>query len=173
MMPRAACLALMLLGAGTNGFAQDAPPTPQTLAAQDPQKVALAAKILQETHTQDNMALLLDSLIPQMVGLVKRQSPDLSDDTMKLLSDLLLQAMKDRLPQLMILNSQIYAEHFTLDELKAIDTFQNGEAGQKAIAEAPKILRETTPIGAAWGRAAAQGAMSEVIAKLRAKGVKI
>ena len=170
MTLRTACLALVLLGTSTGAFAQS---TPSALTPQDPEKVALAVKILAETHVQDNMAQALDLLIPQMVAVVKRQSPNLSDATVKLLSDMMLQAMKDRLPKLMELNANVYAEHFTLDELKAIEAFDESPAGQKGIAETPKIMQEVAPIGAAWGAAAAQDVMAEVLAKLRAQGMKL
>jgi hypothetical protein len=81
--------------------------------------------------------------------------------------------MQKELPQLVAVNAQLYASHFTLDELKAIDIFYQSAAGQKMVAETPKIIKEEAPLGMMWGRQAAQTAMERVIDKLRAQGVKI
>jgi hypothetical protein len=90
-----------------------------------------------------------------------------------MVSDMLLDEMKSRLPKMLIANARIYAAHFTLDELKAIDGFYQTPAGQKIIVENPKIVKEAIPLGMAWGREAATEALPRVMEKLRKQGVKI
>jgi hypothetical protein len=111
-------------------------------------------------------------MMPAMLAAFRRQSPNLPEETYKLVEQMLSDEMRKELPQMTIINAQIYANHFTLDELKAIDAFYQTPAGQKIVSETPKIFRETVPFGALWGRQAAQAAMQRVIEQLRAKGVK-
>ena len=161
-----ASLCLVAFFSSSAAFAQDAAP------ASDP-KIALAVKILQETHATDNMSAILDALVPQMLQVMKQQEPTLTDDTLKLISGMLLDEMKSRIPIMIAANARIYANHFTLDELKAIEQFYQSPAGQKAITELPAIAKETFPLGVAWGRESAAEALPKVIEKLRKQGVKI
>jgi len=130
-------------------FAQDANTAP------DPAKVAVAAKILEETHALDNMNVALDVMIGPLVKSVKQQAPNLSDEQLKMISDMLLEEMRGGMPKMLAMNAQIYAGHFTLEELKSIESFYETPAGKKIIAESPQIVKETIPLGMAWGRQAA------------------
>jgi hypothetical protein len=148
-------------------FAQDA------TATVDPAKVAVATKILEETHTLDNMNVALDTMIGPLIKIVKQQAPNLSDEQLKMITDMLLEEMRSGLPKMLALNAQIYASHFTLDELEAVESFYETPAGKKVIAETPNIVKEVIPLGMAWGRQAAQQALEHVTEKLRKQGVKI
>jgi hypothetical protein len=155
--------------------AQDATPPVTTmpqLPNVDPERLALAQKILAETHTQDNMSAMIDTMLPTMVAAFRRQSPNLPEDTYKMVGQMLADEMRKELPSFVQANAQIYANHFTLDDLKALDTFYQSPVGQKFVSETPKIFRETLPLGALWGRQAAHAAMQRVMEQLRAKGVK-
>ena len=163
----AACLGLAALCLCLPAFAQDATPPA------DPAKLAVAAKILEETHALDNMGAALDVMIVPMIRGIKQQAPNLSDDRLKMISDMLLEEMKASMPKMLALNAQIYASHFSLDELKAIEAFYGTPAGQKIVAETPKIVKEVLPIGMAWGRQAAEEALARITEKLRKEGVKI
>jgi uncharacterized protein len=166
MRPWIASLCLVAF-CSTSALAQDA-----STSTTDP-KIELAAKILQETHAIDTMGSVLDTVIPQMVHLVKQQFPSLTDDQLNMMSSMLLEEMKNRLPKMVIAYARIYANHFTLDELKAIEQFYETPAGQKMIAEGPAITKEAFPLGVALGREAAAEALPKVIEKMRAQGVKI
>jgi hypothetical protein len=175
-MKKLAVAILMVAFSVTVASAQEAAPPPPVmpqLPNVDPERLALAQKILEETHNQDNMSAALDTMMPAMLTVFRRQSPNLPEETYKLVEQMLSDEMRKELPQMTTINAQIYANHFTLDELKAIDAFYQTPAGQKIVSEAPKIFRETVPLGALWGRQAAQAAMQRVIEQLRAKGVKI
>ena len=148
------------------------PPSPAATPA-DAAKIAVAVKILQETHTLDNMTSMLDLMTPAMLAAIKRQLPGITDETYKLIAQMLPDEMRADLPKLITMEAQVYAEHFTLEELKVLDGFYQTPTGQKMVTEVPKILRETVPLGMAWGREAGEDAMQRVITKLRAQGVKI
>lgn len=174
-MKKLAAAILLVAFSATVAAAQDtAPPMPAMpqLPNVDPERLALAQKILEETHTQDNMSAALDTLMPTMLAAFRRQSPNLPEETYKMVEQMLSEELHKELPQILTVNAQVYANHFTLDELKAIDTFYQTPAGQKIVSETPKIFREMAPLGMLWGRQAAQSAMQRVMEQLHAKGVK-
>lgn len=174
-MKKLAAAILMVAFSVTVASAQDAAP-PMAAMPQppniDPERLALAQKILEETQSQNNMSAALDTLMPSLVAAFRRQSPNLPEETYKLVEQMLSEELRKELPQMTTINAQIYANHFTLDELKAIDAFYQSPAGQKIVSETPKIFQETAPLGMLWGRHAAQAAMQRVMEQLRAKGVK-
>jgi uncharacterized protein len=144
----------------------------QDVTAPDP-KIEAATRILQESHALDHMSEALDALLPQMVNIIKQQAPSLSDDQIKMVSDMFSEELKGILPKMLVANARIYASHFTLDELKAIEQFYESPVGQKVIAETPGIIKEATPLGVALGREAAMEVLPKVIDRLRKQGVKI
>jgi len=149
------------------------PAIAQNAAEPDPEKIALASQILEETHAADNMSRILDSMIPLLSATIKQASPQTSDDVIKLASGMVLEEMRKDIPTMLSIQARIFAEHFTLDEMKSIGEFYKTPAGQKAISELPAIAKETLPLGMAWGKHAAEAALPRVIEKLRAQGVKI
>ncbi len=168
----AATLGLAAFCFCSSAWAQDAAPV-IIVPSPDPAKVALATKILEKTHAVDNMTNVMDTLIAPMVQNIKRQSPTLQDDQLKMISDLLTDELHKLVPQAIALNAQVYASHFSLDELNQIEAFYETPLGQKIVTEQPKIVKEVFPIGIAWGRQAAQEALVRIIDQLRKQGMKI
>jgi hypothetical protein len=164
-------VAFSVMVASAQDVAPSVPATPQ-LPNVDPERLALAQKILEETHAQDNASAMIDTMLPTMIAAFRRQSPNLPEDTYKLIEQMLADELRKELPPFVQASAQIYANHFTLDDLKALDAFYQTPAGQKVVSETPKIFQETVPLGRIWGRGAAQAAMQRVIEQLHAKGVK-
>jgi len=160
-----AILVACMIALAAPALAQDAAP--------DDAKIALATQILAESHAQDTMTRMLDLLVPTMVTRMKQRAPNLTDDQVKIISDSLIEEMKASMPKMLTIQARVYAEHYTLDELKQLEAFYQTPLGQKVIAETPKIATEVLPLGMAWGREAGQQAMENVIAKLRTQGMKI
>jgi hypothetical protein len=119
------------------------------------------------------MGLMLDTMVPAIVQGIKQQAPQISEETVALLSTMLLEEMKKNLPGMLAIQARVYANHFTMDELNNIKAFYESPVGQKTITEAPKIMQETIPLGMAWGKQSAEAAIPRVLEKLRAQGVKI
>ena len=164
---KAIVAACMIALAASPVLAQDAAPKI------DDAKVAVATRILEETHAQDTMSKMVDLLIPTMIARLRQRSPNLTDDQTKIISDNLSEEMKASMPKMAAVQARVWAEHFSLDELKQIESFYQTPLGQKLIVENPKIAAEILPLGMAVGREAAQQAMEHIVEKLRSQGVKI
>lgn len=160
----------------SSALAQEAalPAAPQDSSrTPDPAKVAVATRILEATHAVDNMTTVMDTMIGPMLQNIKLQNPSISDDHLKMISDMLTEELHKLVPQGIALNAQVYANHFTLEELNALAAFYETPLGQKIITEQPKIVKEVLPIGIAWGRQAAEQVLQRIIEQLRKQGVKI
>jgi hypothetical protein len=146
--------------------AQDAPPP-------DPVKLALATDILTVSHVAGNMSRIVDVMTPQVVEAMKKDRPDLSDDTLKLFSQMFKDELNSETPDMLKLEAEIYADHFTFEELRGLQAFYASDLGKKMVAELPGILADVAPVAMAWGQHAGQVAMARVVEKMKAQGVDI
>src|SRR5579859_6882897 len=65
--------------------------------------------------------------------------------------------------------ADVYAKHFTADEIRGLIAFYETPLGQRVLEEQPKITLESMPIGSGWGRRAGERAVE----RLRQKGYKV
>ena len=145
----------------------------QEAAAPDPEKLAIATRIIELSRADQGIDANVESLVSRMLQNLKARSPSLSDEVVALIGNEVLQEMKNALPAVSAINARIYANHFTLQELEEIEAIYQSPIGRKMSAEMPKIRQEVTPLVRAYsGRAAAQ-VLQKVLTKLRAKGMKI
>ena len=66
----------------------------------------------------------------------------------------------------------IYDKYYTLDDLKAINAFYGSPAGQKVLANLPKVMQESMKVGQEWGERIGRQAADEVQQELKQKGQK-
>jgi hypothetical protein len=148
----------------TPAFAQSAP---------DPAAIAIARDLLVITHATDNVKTGMELATPMLVMQLKRDKADLPDDVIAKFTVALRAELEASLPLLLDVEAKLYAQHYTVQELTALKAFYQTELGQKMIVESPVIAKEILPMAQAWGMAAGQQAMKNVLEKLRAQGVKI
>src|ERR1700738_961296 len=128
MRSRAAIFGLAAFCFCSSALAQDA-----ALPPPDAAKIAVATRVLEETHAVDNMTSVMDTMIAPMIQAIKQQSPGVPDDQLKIIADMLPEELHKLVPQAIALNAQVYASHFTLEELNAIEAFYQTPLGQKII----------------------------------------
>lgn len=147
--------------------AQDAAPKP------DPAALKLARSILDATHASDNIELGLDAMVPVTVETLKRDRADIPAAVIQKFIVIFRDDMRADIPHMLDIEAELYARHYTVTELEAISQFYESDVGKKVIRETPLILKETIPLGRAWGRETGARAMRDTLTKLRAQGVKI
>ena len=68
---------------------------------------------------------------------------------------------------------QIYARHFTIDELKQLYTFQSSPLGKKSLKVMPQILGELMPIILKQSKKVGRRILKRLKNVIRDKGYKI
>ena len=63
----------------------------------------------------------------------------------------------------------IYDKYYTLEDLKAVNTFYESPAGQKMLTSLPQIMQETMKIGQEWGQKIGQQAGEEAMKESKTK----
>jgi hypothetical protein len=142
-------------------------------APADPAKIALATQVLEATHARNTMMMIIDQMMPQLMEMISSGDHKIPQKVLDRFQTLVRQDMQASLPQVLKAQAEIYARHFSADDLRALIAFYRTPAGQHMITETPKIMQEVMPIGMQWGQAAGADAMRKAIDELRKEGVKI
>ena len=83
----------------------------------------------------------VDTMVPQIIGMMKQQSPSVSEEKAK-------QFFSDNLVKVYV---PIYQKHLTLDDLKKIVAFYESPVGKKLGAVTPAITMEGMTAGQQLG----------------------
>jgi hypothetical protein len=155
--------------------AADGPTPPVAAAAPAPtdSRLAAAMDLLQATDAKGNMETFIDSMLPVIVDGLRRTHSGVSEDTLKLFQTACREEMVSSLDDQLKLQAQIYAEHFSEDELRALVAFYRSDTGRKYITEMPLIMKEVMPLGQAWGRNIGEQAVRRAIERLQKNGVQL
>jgi len=113
--------------------------TPQAI---DPAKVAEIRKMLELT----GIAKMLQPMVGQLLNAYKLRNTDISDEFW---DNYEKQIDYQSLEEKMI---PLYDKYYTLDDLKAVNTFYETPAGQRVLAATPLIMHEGMQVGQDWGR---------------------
>jgi uncharacterized protein len=150
-------------------LAEDSPP------ANSPDKTAvkLARSILDDTHAGENAQLAIKAMTPLIVQSLKRDKADIPDAVIQKFIPIFQQKMDADIPRMLDIQAEIYARHYSVTELTTIAKFYESDVGKKVIRETPQILKETVPLGEAWGREVGTRAALETLEVLRQQGEKI
>ncbi len=90
----------------------------------------------------------VDTMVPQIIGMMKQQSPSVSEATWNAVMEKAKQFFSDNLVKVYV---PIYQKHLTLDDLKKIVAFYESPVGKKLGAVTPAITMEGMTAGQQLG----------------------
>ncbi len=153
----AALAATLSIGASATANAQAAS------QAQAPDSVKLAAihQLLTLTHGIDLAFSAMETSIPSQ-RLVNTRIP-------AVFWDRFLTEVRNRRPEFESLMVDVYAHHFTTDELRQLIAFYQTPIGQKMVQEQPAVLQESMQAGRQFGSRIG----SMVASQLQSEGVQV
>lgn len=162
--PRLAFAALLVIGASTlPSSAQLAP---------DPARVAAAKDLITAMGADAQFDTVVDALLNGLKNSLKQQRPAAAaeiDDVMKRLAE----KFKARKSEVSEMSAPIYAEHFTLEELKELAAFYSTPIGRKLVTQLPLISRKSIDVGMKWGQRIGREAAEEARQELRKRGIEL
>jgi len=139
----------------------------------DPVALAKAKELISVSNLiamRDDMASLIGT---QIGALVKQANPDQDDKVDQAVKDLVLPALKRRLPEYLDLAAGVYAKHFTRDELTQIVAFYKSPVGQKFSREQATLLPEITDMTRSWVNRAGNDVLKETADGFQKRGLKL
>ena len=88
------------------------------------------------------------------------------------MSAVIIKAASARVDEITDQIVQVYARHFSADELRQLTTFYHTPVGQKVLQTLPAVSQESMTIGQNWGRTVGAEMQSQVNEELRKRGIK-
>lgn len=165
MISRCGRVVIMLaLLAGLDGAAQAQSPSPDALAA--------ARSLVTTMRLADQYKALLPTILLGIKPALVQDRPEIERDYEAMSAQVseayapYANAMIDRV-------AALYADAFTADELRQIETFYRGPAGQKLLEKAPALAREREAVIQEISRKAADELKARLTEALRQKGHKL
>ena len=108
----------------------------------------------------------VDTMVPQIIGMMKQQVPAMPDSVSRQIEDL----MAEYFPKMLEMMTPIYAKYYTEEDLDGLIAFYESPLGKKMASTQPLILKEVMGVVPQW--AAEFGSkMSEIVksAKIQTK----
>lgn len=117
-----------------------------TVSAQEPDKEY--QEVLNKLMVISGSLASVDKMVPQIMDVMKRQYPSVSDDTWNAVTEKARQFFKDRLLKTY---TPIYQKYMTLDDLKKITAFYESPLGKKYGEATVAILQDGVGVGQQLG----------------------
>ena len=142
----------------------------QGAAARDAEKRANIEALLKDTGMIANMSRLIDLLIPQIMGTLKKQNLKIPDAVWDEFTDICAEEMKRSAPELEEPVIAIYDDNFSADEIKQLLAFYQSPVGRKIVIQLPQLMQQSVTMGQSWGQQAGARAIERIRAAAKQKG---
>jgi hypothetical protein len=146
-----------------------APATAADSAKPSPAKIALARELIEATGAVHAFDPLLQNVLEQARRTILATHPDLEND----LDASLRETEKAFTPQQNKLRetiAEIYAKHFSEDDLHKMLAFYRSPVGKKMVETTPLILRDSYTAARAWAQNLSVETMEHLRADMKKKG---
>ena len=154
--------------------------TSETAKAETPQAEPQISKEFHDEIVQLLKVIGSESLIRQygdsfsrmIISKLRSADDKLSQKEIDLVKEETKKFMDEKFQDLIENLVPIYANHFTMDEVRGISAFYKSPAGMKAIKEFPLITRESMATSNNWGKSVSSDVEQRVMARLEKEGYK-
>lgn len=157
-----ACALAFTLFAGLAQAAEPQPPAGHAAAA-DPEAEALVRRYLAAVHFERNMDNMQAAMLPVVAEQAARQSPSLTAEDRQAIVDIVRSVIRERMmPQMIERMVPLYAQTFSIEELKGLVAFYESPVGRSITDKLPALA----PKGAEITRELLPGVQAEVLRRI-------
>jgi uncharacterized protein len=161
---RAAMLGFMLLPVAL-AHAQKAP-------AVDPAAITAAKELMTALGVEAQFDLVIDTMFKGMTDAVRAQQPGKAKEVDDVFAKLAAK-FRSRKSDVIEMTAPLYAEKFSIAELKEIGAFYKTPIGQKMLKVQPDIMQRSMRMGMAWGQKLGQEVEAEARVELKKRGIEL
>jgi hypothetical protein len=167
-------LSLALVSAAAPPCAAAADPVPapavQAQPKASPEQLAAARELLDAIGAKDMITKTFETLGPLEAAEIRRRNPNVSEKALTAFSTAMREELAASNGQLIDICAELYAEHFTTDELHQITAFYRSDVGRKFAATAPQMMQELMPIARHFGQEVGRRVEQRVNEQLKTQG---
>lgn len=139
----------------------------------DPQALDSSRKIAALTNAQSTGDQVLSLIMPQLTELVVRANPGKEAEARTIMDQKIAPAMREMLPEMVEMTAQIYARHFTVEELTQLTEFYGTPLGQKLIQTQPALVAEAGQAGQQWAIKVMQKVLQDLAPEFQQRGLQV
>ncbi len=137
-----------------------------------PDAMAAARSLVVTMKQAEQYRALLPEILLTLKPQLTQDRPEIERDY-EAMTPVIVDAFAPYVQQMVDQLATVYANNFTIDELKQIETFYREPVGQKLLAKDAALERAATQIGEDGSRKAADDLRSRLTQALRQKGHKL
>ena len=151
-------------GAQSTAANPASPAQPAAPEQVDPAKEAAIRHLMELTGVGKLSDQMVDATRPQMREMIGQLIED--DARAQKFLDTFFQKFRTRFTETDLINAivPIYARHYSLEDIQALNAFYESPLGQRVMRELPEITKESQAAGAAIGQKAAMETLQEMSA---------
>lgn len=116
------------------------------------EKKAEIEKLLQTTNALHLGQQFSAAITAQLSNTLRAKHANVPQKVLDVLPQEVNAVISENIPVLKEIMVNIYAQHFTLDELKGLNQFYSTDLGRKLISTLPSALQESMAAGQKWGQ---------------------
>ncbi|MFT3729699.1 MAG: DUF2059 domain-containing protein [Terricaulis sp.] len=125
--------------------------SPAATANIDPERLALARRVIEDNGTRANEQALIAQMMPQMCQTIGR-AQGLNDQQIAMVTNVVMDEMNSSVDDLVEIAVRIYANHFSADQLRTMAAFYESPAGRAYIAEMPSLMHDSMTLAQQWAQ---------------------
>lgn len=140
--------------------------------AVDPARLAAARDLFRSMGSESQMRVAIETMTSGLANLVKQQKPGLDreiDDVFKALRDKFMA----RTAEVTDMVAPLWAERFTVEEMKEIARFFESGVGKKLVMVQPELMQKAMQMGMQWGQRIGQEVEEEARRELKKRGIDL
>jgi hypothetical protein len=137
-------------------------------------RLAAAAELLQTTGARKTAEgaykAMFDLMIPNVVAQMKQSKPNADPKAIDAFAQFFREELSGMMGKMLQPTIELYADKFTLDELRGLNQFYRSPLGQKVIQVQPSLVQAGVQTGKSIADAEVPLALDRALARLKAAG---
>jgi uncharacterized protein len=131
----------------------------------DPDRIAAAKELMDATGATKSMEVMVNIMAEQLKPLMLRAYPGKEKEVSEGI-EVMVKRMHQNSNELLEAILPLYAERFSVAEMREVIAFAKSPTGAKFVAASPEISQQSAAIGNAWGRRIGMEAAKEIQSRI-------
>jgi uncharacterized protein len=142
---------------------------PSTVTPPPPETLAVARELVATMRATNQFKTLLPTIVQGMKPAIVQGRPQVARDFDEIMP-IVISGATQRLDELAEMLAQIYARHFTADEIRDLTAFYKTPTGQKLLQRQAAVARESMAAGQQFGRELVADVQQQISEELKKRG---
>lgn len=135
-------------------------------------RLAAAREAIEASGAVATMTAVLPAIVQQVSDLIVQTRPE-AEEAMKVIGPKMVEIFSGRAADMSDDAAKLYAEAFTLTELRAMTTFYRSPEGQAVVRKLPQVSQQLLVLGNEWGKRLGQDVLDAARDELEKRGIKL